>query len=231
MKKIISFCLYGHDPKYTIGSLCNVELAKIIYPEWICRIYYGKSVPTDIIERLSNYDNVELVHMDEDNKTSYMTWRFLPIDDDDVEIMLSRDTDSRLSFREKKLVDIFIESEYLLHDIRDHGCHTDLMGGTWGMKKNSKINMKELINNASLHNAYGIDQFFMRDNVVPKFVDDRLIHFSNYNPANGSYLKDFPVSFDEVLSPLIGTEHHTRHFIGEVFSADNGGKPLNYVFY
>lgn len=231
MKKIISFSLYGTDDKYTIGMLCNVELAKIIYPEWICRVYYGDSVSKNIIDSLSTYDNVELVHMEENNSVSYMTWRFLAIDDDDVEIMLSRDADSRLSFREKKLVDLFIESEYHLHDIRDHGCHTDLMGGAWGMKKNSKINMKELFKKTEVANAYGHDQFFMRDHVVPKFIDDRLIHSSNFNPSTGDYSKDFPVSFDEILSPLIGTEHRNQHFVGEVFSADNGNKPLNYVFY
>ena len=135
----------------------------------------------------------------------------------------------------KKLVDLFIESEYHLHDIRDHGCHTDLMGGTWGMKKNSKINMKELLNSNQIYDVYkheyGHDQFFMRDHVVPKFIDDRLIHSSNYNPENGHYLKDFPVSFDDVLSPLIGTEHRNRHFVGEVFPTDNYNKPFNYVFY
>ena len=132
---------------------------------------------------------------------------------------------------EKKLVDLFIESEFHLHDIRDHGCHTDLMGGTWGMKKNPKINMKELCNTFAKSNQYGCDQFFMRDHIVPKFIDDRLIHSSNFNPENGYYSTDFPVSFDEILSPLIGTEHRNRHFVGEVFPTDNYNKPFNYVFY
>ena len=48
MKKIISFSLYGTESKYTHGALCNAELAKVIYPEWICRFYCGESVPREI---------------------------------------------------------------------------------------------------------------------------------------------------------------------------------------
>ena len=39
MKKIISFCLWGNDPKYTVGALRNAELAKTIYPDWKTRFY------------------------------------------------------------------------------------------------------------------------------------------------------------------------------------------------
>ena len=52
MKKIISFSLYGSDSRYCNGILCNVELAKIIYPDWICRVYYAESVPEYFINEL-----------------------------------------------------------------------------------------------------------------------------------------------------------------------------------
>jgi hypothetical protein len=31
-KKIISFSIYGHDPKYQIGALKNVERQRVYYP-------------------------------------------------------------------------------------------------------------------------------------------------------------------------------------------------------
>jgi hypothetical protein len=52
MKKIISFSLWGDNPKYTIGAIRNAELTPIIYPGWVSRFYCGESVPTDIIKTL-----------------------------------------------------------------------------------------------------------------------------------------------------------------------------------
>ena len=234
MKKVISFSLYGNNPMYTLGALCNAELSEIIFPGWVCRFYYGDSVPNDIIERLSEYSNVELIHMVEDGNHNYMTWRFLSIDDDDVEIMLSRDADSRLSFREKKLVDIFINSDFNFHDIRDCHLHNDVMGGTWGMKKNNKVNMKELLTLSQTQSLYGHDQYFLREFISPKFVNDSLLHNSEYNPTHGYYLNTFPIKFEEILSPLINPVHNPLsmyHYIGEVFPGDNYNKPLNHIFY
>jgi len=37
MKKIISFSLWGDNPIYTQGAIRNAELAKEVYPDWVCR--------------------------------------------------------------------------------------------------------------------------------------------------------------------------------------------------
>ena len=51
MKKIISFSLWGDNPKYTIGAINNAKLSQSIYPDWICRFYCGKSVPEEILKK------------------------------------------------------------------------------------------------------------------------------------------------------------------------------------
>ena len=35
MKNIISFCLWGDNPIYTIGAIRNAELAQEIYPGFV----------------------------------------------------------------------------------------------------------------------------------------------------------------------------------------------------
>ncbi len=60
MKKIISFSLWGDNPKYTIGAIRNAELTPIIYPGWISRFYCGESVPTEIIKTLISLPNTEV---------------------------------------------------------------------------------------------------------------------------------------------------------------------------
>jgi hypothetical protein len=225
MKKIISFSLYGDDPKYTYGAICNVEIAQIVYPEWICRFYCGTSVPKNIIKKLSEYDNVEIVEMIEDNKISYMTWRFLSYDDSDVEIMISRDTDSRLSFREKKLVDLFISSDFLFHDVRDHYLHMHTMGGTWGMKKGGIPSISDLLKSSYVGNSYGDDQNFMIMVIGPLLTNKTLLHDSN-NSSN------FPIKKIDKLSNLCKpiNPYHI-HFVGEVFPSNNYNNPANHIFY
>ena len=61
MKKIISFCLWGDNPKYTIGAIKNADLALDIYPEWTCRYYIGKSTPFEIIKQLYERKNTEII--------------------------------------------------------------------------------------------------------------------------------------------------------------------------
>lgn len=192
--------------------ICNVEIAQIIYPDWICRIYYGKSVSSEIIKELSIYNNVELVFMEEGEEFIFpMMWRFLAIDDDDVEVMISRDADARLSYREKHCVDIFTESDFLLHSIRDNPSHNNIMGGMWGIKKNSRVKIFELMENWKGH-YYDSDQKFLREKLVPIFSDSYLIHCS-------TLLKTFPI------------EKNNEYFVGGWWDENNFNKPKNYIFF
>ena len=50
--------------------------------------------PEDIIALLGSFDNVELSLKEEPGDWSGMFWRFLDAADEDVEVMISRDTDS-----------------------------------------------------------------------------------------------------------------------------------------
>ena len=78
MKKIISFSLWGNNPIYTQGAIRNAELAKEIYPDWVCRYYIGKSTLNDIVVKLQNFDNTEVIVMDNDGDWTGMFWRFYP---------------------------------------------------------------------------------------------------------------------------------------------------------
>ena len=50
-------------------------------------------------------------------------WRFETIDDPDVEINMSRDTDTRILLREKLAVDEWLASGKTFHIMRDHPHH------------------------------------------------------------------------------------------------------------
>jgi hypothetical protein len=137
VKKIISYCLWGDTPLYTIGAISNAKMAQEIYPDWICRFYIHKnSVPTWVVDELQKQPNVEISYYKHNVGWGGMLYRFYPATEDDVSVMISRDTDSRLSVREKACVDDWLNrSTKKVHTIRDACVHqSQMMGGLWGVR-------------------------------------------------------------------------------------------------
>lgn len=211
-KKLITFSLWGDNPKYVIGALKNVELAKILYPDWICRFYVGKSVPKQILNILNKNENVEIVEMDENGNWSGMFWRFYPASEDDVDIMISRDCDSRLSQREKSAVDEWINSDKGFHIMRDHPYHgVEILGGMWGVKKGVLPEMKKFIDEFIKGEFWQVDQNFLKEKIYPLIFNNSMVHdeFHNYE----SFKKKFPL------------ERLNKEFVGDVFDENDNRHP------
>lgn len=213
MKKVISFSLWGDNPKYTIGAIKNAELSKTIYPDWICRFYCGKSVPSDIIEKLKSYNNVEIIEMNEDGDWNGMFWRFYACEDADV--MISRDTDSRLNVREKSAVDEWINSDKDFHIMRDHPYHNVLiLGGMWGVRNGLLKNIITIINEYGKGNFWQVDQNFLREKIYPIIRDNSFVHDEFMNFEN--WKKPFPI------------ERNNKEFVGDVFDENDIRHPDYY---
>ncbi len=176
MTKVISFSLWGKDPKYTIGAVRNLELAKDFYPDWTCRFYISKDVPVDIIQRL--LDNGGDVITQAETGWNGMFWRFFAADSDDI--VISRDTDSRLGQREKAAVDDWLDSDKDFHIMRDHAYHkTEILGGMWGVRNGLLKGITEMIteyDKGVYDNRYQVDQNFLREVVYPMVVDKATVH-------------------------------------------------------
>ena len=207
--KIISFCLWGNDPKYTVGAIKNAELAKSIYPDWTCRFYVANDVPNMIIFNLEIFDNVEVVNMNKSGDWTSMFWRFLPAGEPDVDVMISRDTDSRLNYREKAAVDEWLESDKVFHIMRDHPSHKfPVLGGMWGAKKNAVPMMKEMIEDFGGTNEYGTDYVFFADKVLPTLnKEDIMVHDEFYD------MEPFPII------------RKGFEFVGEVYDENDNNTP------
>ena len=201
MKKIISFSIWGQDPKYLKGAIKNAELAKEIYPDWICRFYCGLSVPFTVINDLSSRENVELVQVPEWGNWEGLYWRFWPASEEDVDVVISRDTDSRLNNREKEAVEEWLSSDKGMHIMRDHPFHGyPVLGGMWGTKKGTINNIKSLIKDFSTSDQYGTDYEFWRQIGLDAVGQDNImVHDEFFEKTK------FP-------SPRNGLE-----FVGEVF--------------
>jgi len=201
--KLISFSLWGDNPRYTDGAVQNVSLAKMVYPDWMCRFYIGKSTPQHTLDQLSEFNNVELVHMDEEGDWTGMFWRFHALSDKDVDVVIIRDCDSRLWFREKATVDAWLGSDKDFHIIRDHEYHhTPILGGMFGARNEVLSNMQELCEDYQKGDFWQVDQNFLRDVVYPLIKDKSMVH-------------DFFFENNFVL----GLVRDLKNFIGQAYAA------------
>ena len=214
MKKVISFSLWGDNPKYTIGAIENAKLAQEIYPGWDCYFFLGSSVTDNIQDRLLSIPNVVLFYKDHPGDWSGMFWRFETSYDLEVDISIFRDTDSRLSLREKYAVDEWIQSDKTFHIMRDYPHHGfPILGGMWGYKSNNKYPIKELLGSFNKNDRYGTDYEFFYNSLYPLINDDKVVHDPFFDKI------DFP-------QPRDGTE-----FVGDVFDENNIRHPEyhNYI--
>ena len=67
-----------------------------------------------------------------------MLWRFIPVLDPSVSVMVSRDLDSRITYREQAAVEEWLESGLAFHVMRDHPWHkAEILAGMWGARMDS----------------------------------------------------------------------------------------------
>lgn len=179
--KLITFSLWGNDPKYCIGAIKNAKLALDIYPEWKCKFYFADSVPQDTVNKLSQMSNVILEKMPVSDWRG-MFWRFLPASDPDVECMISRDCDSRLSYREKSAVDAWLKSDKGFMIIRDHPWHgAKILGGLWGAKKNCIPEMADEIAKWEQQDRWQTDQDFLAAIIYEKIKYNSMVFDEFFN--------------------------------------------------
>ena len=204
--KIISFSLWGDNPKYTAGAMKNAIIAPEFYPGWICRFYVGSDVPEHVIEKLAEHSHVQIVDM-LGTGWNGMFWRFFAADGDDT--VISRDTDSRLGHREKAAVDEWLESDKDFHIMRDHPYHaTEILGGMWGVRNGLLKGIGKMINEYSrgeYDDKYQVDQNFLREKIYPIVKDHAMVHDEFFEH------KPFPSQFPR----------YPGDFVGQVFDEYN----------
>lgn len=204
MKKIISFALWGDNPKYTIGAIKNANLSKEFYPDWISRFYVHKDVDISIINEIKSAQNTEISIVNETPDWKSMFWRFLPVFDNDTECFICRDCDSRLSDREVAAVNEWSNSDKLVHIMRDHPWHRFVMlGGMIGFKKEAFGILINSLSNFNPTNEYGTDYVFFNNVLYPQVKGLSLAHDEFFEK------KPFP------------TKRKNFEFVGEVYDEND----------
>jgi hypothetical protein len=174
--RVVSYSLWGDNPKYNVGALRNAELVSELYPGWQARFYVGTNTPSDTIKGLQDR-GAHVVDMKKPGDWTGMFWRFEAASDPDVDVMISRDCDSRITAREVAAVKAWLSSSAMFHIMRDHPHHaTEILGGMWGVRAPLLSNMKDLIREYVKGDFWQVDQNFLREVVYQKVAPFSIVH-------------------------------------------------------
>ena len=182
MKKIISFSVWGNDPKYINGCIENIRLAKDLYPGWTTRFYCDSKVD-ELHTRKIEYLGGEVVMMKTlDSPWEGLFWRFYPASEKNVEAFISRDIDSRLNEREQAAVKEWLESDKTIHCMRDHVEHNvSMLGGMWGCKCGVIPDIFTDIKQWGKYNYKGSDQDFLNQVIWQRYKQFVIAHDRFFN--------------------------------------------------
>ena len=177
MNKLISYSLYGNDPKYLQGAIRNSLLAKDFFPEWTTRFYCGKDVSSEILRKLEGLGS-QVDTYQKDWHPNGMFWRYYASADNGYERIIFRDVDSRLSYRDVVSISQWEESERSFHIIRDHPFHmTQILGGLFGVTNSQKLLDLPWEKSKDFGTAVGQDQRFLTKWIYPRLdLSDTLVH-------------------------------------------------------
>ena len=235
MKKVISFTIYQapksweqimetNYEKYILGLNKNLELIKKFYPDWFVYLYHDETLDTSKLSELYKYEKFES-KLISDKSLNAMQWRFLPNDDEEVELFICRDADSRVTYREQVSVLEWINSGKILHVMRDHPHHHYfILGGMWGMRRQTDFNMKNECLKYNTENKYNPetqwydkwwDMNFLRDVLYPKYGNNSYVN-SETGHAAEPWNREFTIKRED------------RKFVGEIYD-ENDNRAYHYT--
>ena len=171
MKRVVSISLWGNDRSYIDGAKKNAVLSSIYYPGWEFRIYAEKhlhpflvGIQATVLEPIESLKNGRF-------------WRFAPAFESDVEVMISRDADSRISEREARCVAEWLNSDKKYHVIRDHVRHYDfpMLAGLWGVKGTLPCDFDSMFQYSEDKSAYLADQIWLANSLWKRASSDVFI--------------------------------------------------------
>jgi len=224
MVNCFSFCLYGpYNKKYYKGLLENLKIINNIFPEFYTHISFGIDIDKSILENIKKYKNI-IYKIYDFTGAKLMTYRYIPLDLFNIDILFSRDCDSRINDRDIWCINNFINSKFLVHIVRDHKEHKfPIMGGIVGFKKDflkyigSFENIIKIYEN-KISFEYLTDQIILAENIYKKFINNNIfLTHSSKNIFNEKNFVEIPLPVDKYK------------FIGQTIDYDNNNNKI-YIY-
>ena len=209
-KKLITYSLYGANPKYVNGAVKNAQMLGKVFPGWQARFYTDLGTVPAHIQSALLAAGAEIYPIDMAKYGSQsMFWRFWAAADPTVERFISRDVDSLLMARDAVAVAAWEQSGKAFHVVRDHPSHSryPMSGGLWGARRGALPQVLELIASFPSDSKYLTDMNFLNSLVWPIAMHDVLQHDA-FSCRDFDGASPFPVAHDAA-----------GHHVGQVFDA------------
>jgi hypothetical protein len=166
LSKIISYSLWGSRKMFLHGAVVNAKQCRAFFPDWKVRIYHNSSVPESLLVTLREL-GVDTIHVDP--KGTYGTfWRFRPLFESGHDRILVRDIDSRITWRDVRCVNEWIESGKKFLNVRDHPSHYDwpIIAGIFGVRGGAlPLTLVPIMEKYAVMHQYISDQVFLAHHV------------------------------------------------------------------
>jgi hypothetical protein len=235
VKNVLSFVLYGNTRRYIVGAFINAILAKKIYPDFVMRIYIAHKVPAWTVEELKKFSNVEILIAPAGNEWFANAWRFLAFSDREVDVVLIRDIDARLTVRERRAYEEWLDSGLDFHVMKDHKIgHKGwpMSAGMWGGYADKLRNMATMMGmfmqEETNRGPYLSDQKFLSQRVWVRVEKSCMIHDSFFDTkvTAPSVTKKFPIELENPANHVGAALDENDYYIfwvDESLSVKNGG--------
>ncbi|MGB1239055.1 MAG: hypothetical protein ACPG4U_12640 [Pseudomonadales bacterium] len=190
-RNVIAYSLFGDLPRYCETAVLNAQVAKQLYPHWCCRFYVAEDVPQHVVLRLQQHGAQIVQMVRAESEVNPLMWRFLALDDPEVDFYLLRDADSLLCQKEAAAVNQWLASGYWYHHMRDYFSHTELLlAGMWGGCRGQLPTIEPLMVDycrEQLKAGRFIDQLFLKSTLWPTVRQsilnhDEIFKFHNAHP-------------------------------------------------
>jgi hypothetical protein len=170
MNKIVSVSAYGANPRYITGMHRQYELSKQFYKDWEFRAY---------VDNKSNYHMPDANIIEVKDGSHGVFWRFEPLFENDDNLVIVRDSDGRITYREMMAVNEWVNSSNTFHVYRDHEAHFEfpVIACAFGYKGKLSAFLHNIMHQfATKTNYYTNDQVYLRDFVWPTVKDNCMVH-------------------------------------------------------
>lgn len=211
MINAIAFTLFGDDPKYHVGFLRNLDLARKWYSGWTVYLWTSH---VDLGFKIRTVTKGAVIRYREGGCKH---WRLEVIFEPGVDLFLIRDCDSRICQREALAVREWMASGLDFHVMRDHPDHaTPIMAGMWGGRAKALPEFEELYRELAPAGVFS-DQVWLREKIWP-IIKDRTLQHDSCTRDLFPHSKPFPT----------GLRWGDVRFVGEVFDANDEPRPWDW---
>ena len=248
MKKVISLCLFAPVRGHSTGLDREDNLLwysrylplviigyRALFPDfevWLHSNLPLESVKDGGVTKWSAENSViKYIHVKRDDPMCLaMLWRLMPLFDDSVEYVFCRDVDAMPRVKDRKAVEAFIASKYVVHAILDRPAHAGLMGGMGGFfasKIREMLPEKSWLEYASKPldwAKHGADQVFLDHHLWRPLVGRKLMHDFIVRPSTANPTRVFKdvnaIELGDVPEALQVELNNFKGYIGTPINQD-----------